>query len=241
MATNRSQRKEHALEMFEQLPRRYDEVAAALSFFQDPRWRRAAVEAVGARPEDRILDIACGTGMVSRALVERWSCHVVGLDQSAAMLGRARSMIAADPRLAARIELVEGEAETLPFADAEFDHLTYTYLLRYVDDPAATLRELARVVKPGGRVSSLEFCVPRGIWLPLWRLYTRVGLPVLGRLVSRGWFEAGRFLGPSIEGFYRDYPLARQVELWRAAGIGAVEVRRMSLGGGVVIWGTVGG
>jgi demethylmenaquinone methyltransferase/2-methoxy-6-polyprenyl-1,4-benzoquinol methylase len=241
MGASRSQRKEHALEMFEQLPARYDEVAAALSFFQDPRWRRAAVEAVAARPDDRVLDVACGTGMVSRALVERWGCSVVGLDQSVAMLGRARSMLARDARLAARIELVEGEAEALPFADAEFDHLTYTYLLRYVDDPAATLRELARVVRPGGRVSSLEFCVPRGIWLPLWRLYTRVGLPVLGRLVSRGWFEAGRFLGPSIEGFYRDYPLARQVELWRAAGIGAVEVRRMSLGGGVVIWGTVGG
>lgn len=227
--------------MFERLPARYDEVAAALSFFQDPRWRRAAVEAVGARPEDRVLDVACGTGMVSRALVERWGCTVVGLDQSAAMLGRARSMLARDARLAGRIELVEGEAEALPFADAEFDHLTYTYLLRYVDDPAATLRELARVVKPGGRVSSLEFCVPRGAWLPLWRLYTRVGLPALGRLVSRGWFEAGRFLGPSIEVFYREYPLERQLELWRAAGIGAVEARRMSLGGGVVIWGTVGG
>ena len=97
------------------------------------------------------------------------------------------------------------------------------------------------MVKPGGRVSSLEFCLPRGIWLPLWRLYTRVGLPALARLDSRGWFEAGRFLGPSIEGFYRSYPLARQVEMWRAAGIGGVEVRRMSLGGGVVIWGTVGG
>lgn len=237
----KSQRKQHALEMFEQLPARYDEIATVLSFFQDPRWRRAAVEAVAALPEDRILDVACGTGMVSRALVERWGCRVVGLDQSPAMLGRARSMVAASPRLGERIELVEGEAESLPFADAEFDHLTFTYLLRYVDDPAATLRELARVVKPGGRVSSLEFCLPRGIWLPLWRLYTRIGLPALARLDSRGWFEAGRFLGPSIEGLYRDYPLARQVEMWRAAGIGAVEVRRMSLGGGVVIWGTVGG
>jgi demethylmenaquinone methyltransferase / 2-methoxy-6-polyprenyl-1,4-benzoquinol methylase len=240
MAPPGSQRKQHALEMFEQLPAHYDELGAALSFFQDPRWRRAAVEAVEARSQDRVLDVACGTGLVSRELVERWGCHVVGLDQSPAMLGRARSMVAASPRLGQRIELVEGEGESLPFADAEFDHLTFTYLLRYVDDPAATLRELARVVKPGGRVSSLEFCLPRGIWLPLWRLYTRVGLPTLGRLDSRGWFEAGRFLGPSIEGFYRDWPLAKQVELWRAAGIGDVHVRRMSLGGGVVIWGTVG-
>jgi demethylmenaquinone methyltransferase/2-methoxy-6-polyprenyl-1,4-benzoquinol methylase len=241
MASNRSPRKQHALELFEELPARYDELGAALSFFQDPRWRRAAVEAVEAGPDDRVLDIACGTGLVSRALVDRWGSRVVGLDQSASMLSRARAMLAEDPRLAARITLVEGEAESLPFADREFDHLTFTYLLRYVDDPAATLRELARVVKPGGRVSSLEFCLPTGVWFWAWRLYTRVGLPVLGRLASRSWFEAGRFLGPSIEGLYRAYPLRRQVALWQEAGIGQVEVRRMSLGGGVVIWGTVGG
>jgi demethylmenaquinone methyltransferase / 2-methoxy-6-polyprenyl-1,4-benzoquinol methylase len=241
MTPNESQRKQHALEMFEALPARYDEVGAALSFFQDPRWRRATVEAVAAGPEDRVLDIACGTGLVSEALVKRWGCRVVGLDQSAAMLGRARAKLARDLGLAARISYVEGEAERLPFADGEFDHLTFTYLLRYVDDPAATLRELARVVKPGGRVSSLEFCVPHGIWFWAWRLYTRIGLPALGRIASRSWFDAGRFLGPSIEGFYRSYPLRRQVELWEAAGIGRVEVRRMSLGGGVVIWGTVGG
>jgi demethylmenaquinone methyltransferase/2-methoxy-6-polyprenyl-1,4-benzoquinol methylase len=139
------------------------------------------------------------------------------------------------------VTLAEGEAERLPFADREFDHLTFTYLLRYVDEPGATMRELARVVKPGGRIASLEFCLPRGIWFWPWRLYTRILLPALGRLASRSWFEAGRFLGPSIEGFYGSYPLRRQVELWEAAGILDVEVRRMSLGGGVVIWGTVGG
>jgi demethylmenaquinone methyltransferase/2-methoxy-6-polyprenyl-1,4-benzoquinol methylase len=240
MAALTSPRKEHALEMFSKLPRSYDEVAAAFSFFQDPRWRKAAVEAVEAVPEDRVLDIACGTGLVSAALVERWGCRVVGLDQSAAMLGRARARAAADPRLAGRVSFIEGEAESLPFADGEFDHLTFTYLLRYVEDPAATLRELARVVKPGGRVSSLEFCIPSGPWFWPWRLYTRIGLPALGRLVSRGWYEAGRFLGPSIEGFYRAHPLHRQVELWEAAGIERIDVRRMSLGGGVVIWGTVG-
>ena len=240
MDTVDSSRKDHAIEMFSKLPRSYDEVAAAFSFFQDPRWRRAAVTAVAAGPGDRVLDVACGTGMVSAALVERWGCQVVGLDQSEAMLGRARARAAADPDLGARASFVAGEAESLPFADGEFDHLTFTYLLRYVEDPAATLRELARVVKPGGRISSLEFCVPSGVWLWPWRLYTRVGLPVLGRLVSRGWFEAGRFLGPSIEGFYRTYPLARQLEIWEAAGVERITVRRMSLGGGVVIWGTVG-
>jgi demethylmenaquinone methyltransferase/2-methoxy-6-polyprenyl-1,4-benzoquinol methylase len=233
-------RKEHALEMFAVLPGSYDKVAAAFSFLQDGRWRRAMVAAVAARPGERVLDVACGTGLVSAALVGRWGCDVVGLDQSAAMLARAQGRVAADPRLVGRVALVEGEAEALPFADREFDHLTFTYLMRYVEDPGETLRELARVVKPGGRVASLEFCVPTGIWLWPWRLYTRVGLPALGRLVSLGWYKAGRFLGPSIEDLYRAYPLARQVALWEAAGIRKVSVRRMSLGGGVVIWGTVG-
>ncbi len=240
MASTPSPRKQHAIRLFEELPARYDELGAALSFFQDPRWRRTMVAAVAAGPDERVLDVATGTGLVARALVERYGCRVVGLDQSAPMLARARAKLAADPALAERVELVEGEAEALPFADAEFDHLTFTYLLRYVDDPAATLRELARVVRPGGRLACLEFCVPRGIWFWPWRLYTRVGLPALGRLASRQWFEVGRFLGSSIEGFYRSYPLERQLEMWGEAGIGGVTVRRMSLGGGVVIWGTVG-
>jgi demethylmenaquinone methyltransferase / 2-methoxy-6-polyprenyl-1,4-benzoquinol methylase len=235
-----STRKQHALELFEDLPARYDKLGAALSFFQDPRWRRAMVAAVGAKPEDRVLDVATGTGLVAGELVDRYGCRVVGLDQSAPMLARAQAKLAADPTLAARVELVEAEAEALPFGDAEFDHLTFTYLLRYVDDPVATLSELARVVRPGGRIACLEFCVPAGIWLWPWRLYTRVGLPGLGRLASRQWFEVGRFLGPSIESFYKRYPLARQLEMWDEAGIGAVTARRMSLGGGIVIWGTVG-
>jgi demethylmenaquinone methyltransferase/2-methoxy-6-polyprenyl-1,4-benzoquinol methylase len=241
VATARSPRKEHALQLFEELPSRYDELGAALSFFQDPRWRRAMVATVGARPDQRVLDVATGTGLVARALVEAYGCRVVGLDQSAPMLARARAKVGEDPALAGRIELVEGQAEEMPFDDDEFDHLTFTYLLRYVDDPGATLRELARVVRPGGRLACLEFCLPGGVWLWPWRLYTRVGLPALGRIASREWFEVGRFLGPSIEGFYEAYPLERQLQMWEEAGIGDVRTRRMSLGGGIVIWGTVGG
>jgi len=241
VVTAPSPRKRRALQLFEGLPTRYDELGAALSFFQDPRWRRAMVASVGAEPNERVLDVATGTGLVALALVERYRCQVVGLDQSAPMLARAHAKLLAEPALAERIELVEGEAEALPFADAEFDHLTFTYLLRYVDEPEATLRELARVVQPGGRLACLEFCVPRGAWLWPWRLYTRVGLPALGRLASRQWFEVGRFLGPSIEGFYRRYPLERQLGMWEKAGIVGVTAQRMSLGGGVVIWGTVGG
>jgi demethylmenaquinone methyltransferase/2-methoxy-6-polyprenyl-1,4-benzoquinol methylase len=111
-------------------------------------------------------------------------------------------------------------------------------MLRYVDDPAATLRELARVVRPGGTIANLEFCLPRGVWRPLWDLYVDVGLPALGRIASRGWYDVGRFLGPSIRGFYARYPLERQLALWQEAGIDSVRARRMSVGGGVVIWGT---
>jgi demethylmenaquinone methyltransferase / 2-methoxy-6-polyprenyl-1,4-benzoquinol methylase len=237
-AAPRSARKQHALELFKELPRRYDELGAALSFWQDPRWRRAMVATVRAGASERVLDVAAGTGLVTQELVRRYGCRVVALDQSAAMLERARRKLAADPALADRVELVTGEAESLPFDDRAFDHLTFTYLLRYVDDPAATLRELARVVRPGGRVACVEFALPRGGWLWAWRAYTRVGLPALGRLAGRQWYEVGRFLGPSIEGFYARYPLERQLEMWRRAGIRNVTARRLSLGGGVVISGT---
>jgi demethylmenaquinone methyltransferase/2-methoxy-6-polyprenyl-1,4-benzoquinol methylase len=238
-ATRRSERKQQALSLFAGLPQRYDRVAAVLSFGQDPRWRHAMVEAVEAGAVERVLDVATGTGLVSEALVRRYGCTVVGLDQSTAMLEVARARLARDTELGRRVSLVVGEAEHLPFADAEFDHLTFTYLLRYVDDPAATLRELARVVRPGGRIASLEFAVPPSpLWRALWSLYTRFGLPALGRLVSREWRETGSFLARSIPEFYARHPLEEVVRFWSDAGIGGVRVRRMSLGGGVVIWGT---
>ena len=183
-----------------------------------------------------VLDVATGTGLVAERLLAQGH-RVTGLDQSPDMLevGRRRVALAAASK---QVRLVEGSAEELPFEDGQFDGLTFTYLLRYVDDPAATLAELARVVRPGGVIANLEFCVPRGVWRPLWDLYVGIGLPGLGRIASRGWYDVGRFLGPSIRGFYEQWPLERQLELWRDAGIGNVEARRMSLGGGVVIWGT---
>ncbi len=196
------------------------------------------VDALAAQPGDRVLDVASGTGLVCEAIVRRYGCTVVALDQSEQMLARARQRIDGDGRLRERVCIVRGEAEQLPFADGEFDGLTFTYLLRYVDDPAATLRELARVLRPGGRIASLEFGVPP--WPPArlaWRAYTAIGLPTLGRLVSRDWYHVGRFLGPSIAGFYERYPLEDVVALWRQAGIESVHAQRMSLGGGVVMWG----
>ena len=224
-----SERRTHARTLFAPLGPRYDRVGAALSFGQDPRWRRTMVSRVP-RDGGTVLDIATGTGLVAERLLARGH-RVTGLDQSPDMLAVARR------RFGDRIELVEASATEIPFPNASFDHLTFTYLLRYVDDPGATLAELARVVRPGGTIASLEFCIPRGVWRPLWDLYVGVGLPVAGRLISRGWYDVGRFLGPSIRGFYEEWPLERQLELWREAGIMDVRARRMSFGGGVVIWG----
>jgi demethylmenaquinone methyltransferase/2-methoxy-6-polyprenyl-1,4-benzoquinol methylase len=199
------------------------------------------VAAVRASEVDRVLDVATGTGMVAQELVRRYGCAVVGVDQSAEMLAGAQARVGADPALSSRVSLLQGEAEQLPFEDGEFDHLTFTYLLRYVEDPGATMRELARVVKPGGRVASLEFAVPeRVVWRWAWSFYTHVGLPTLGRVVGREWAHTGRFLAKSIPSFYERYPVERVVELWREAGIEDVEVRPMRLGGGVVMWGTKG-
>jgi demethylmenaquinone methyltransferase/2-methoxy-6-polyprenyl-1,4-benzoquinol methylase len=232
-----SPRKTHALALFSGLGPGYDRMGALLSLGQEAGWRRALVGRVEVTREDRVLDVATGTGLVAAELVRAHGCSVIGLDQSAQMLGAARLRLAADPDLAARVRLVHGEAEQLPFADGEFDALTFTYLLRYVDDPLRTLRELARVVRPGGTIAALEFGVPSWPWRAPWLVYTRVGLPALGVLASRDWVRVGRFLGPSIEGLYARHPLERQPALWQAAGIDAVRVVRLTRGAGVVTWG----
>jgi demethylmenaquinone methyltransferase / 2-methoxy-6-polyprenyl-1,4-benzoquinol methylase len=174
-----------ARQLFAPLAQTYDRYAALLSFGQDPRWRRFLVSRVRAGPDDTVLDVATGTAAVAIELVRRTGCSVVGLDQSPEMLAEARRRVSATG-LAGRIELVEGTADALPFEDASFDGLTFTYLLRYVDEPGRTLRELARVVRPGGSIASLEFGVPEGLWRGPWELYVRVGLPLAGRAISSG-------------------------------------------------------
>ena len=225
-----------ALDLFAPLGPTYDRYARLLSFGQDPRWRRFLVSRIDARPNDTIVDVATGTGAVAIELVQRTGCAVVGVDQSPEMLGVARERVAR-AGLADRIRFVEAGAERLPFADGEFDGLTFTYLLRYVRDVPATLHELARVVRPGGAVGELEFGVPGGLAHPLWRLYVGAGLPVAGRLVSPHWSRVGRFLGPNIRGFVAEWPPERLASAWNEAGIGSVRRRRLSLGGGVVTWG----
>ncbi len=227
-----SSRHRQAIELFAPLGPSYDRYARLLSFGQDPRWRAFLVSRLAVGPEHTVLDVATGTGAVAAELVRRTGCSVVGIDQSAEMLAEARR------RAPDRVSLVQGDAEQLPFPDASFDGLTVTYLLRYVDDPGRALRELARVVRPGATMASLEFAVPSDpVARGAWELYVRVGLPGLGRLISPGWADVGSFLGPSIKRFWAGYPLERQLGLWREAGIEDVRSRTMSLGGGIVIWG----
>jgi demethylmenaquinone methyltransferase/2-methoxy-6-polyprenyl-1,4-benzoquinol methylase len=231
-----SERNRVARDLFAPLGLSYDRWSRLLSLGQDPRWRGFLVSRVECGPDGSVLDVATGTAAVAIELVRQKGCRVVGIDQSPEMLAGARSRVDA-AGLSDRITLLEGGAEQLPFPDGAFDALTFTYLLRYVEDPAATLAELARVVRPGGIVAALEFGLPRGVWRPLWELYVRVGLPVSGAVISHGWHEVGSFLGPSIRDLHERLPIRKQVELWRAAGIEDVRVRRLSLGGGYVTWG----
>jgi demethylmenaquinone methyltransferase/2-methoxy-6-polyprenyl-1,4-benzoquinol methylase len=231
-----SPRTRHARELFAPLGPTYDRYARVLSFGQDPRWRSFLVSRI---PPDalRVLDVATGTAAVAIELARAQPGRtVVGVDQSTEMLAAGRERVSR-AGLARRIELREGRAETVPGEDGEFDALTFTYLLRYVDDPAATMRGLAEAVRPGGTVAMLEFAVPRGVWRPLWELYVRVGLPLAGAVVSPGWRSVGSFLGTSIRDFYERLPEPQLLELWREVGIVDVQARRLSLGGGIVVWG----
>jgi demethylmenaquinone methyltransferase/2-methoxy-6-polyprenyl-1,4-benzoquinol methylase len=231
-----AERNRAALELFAPLGSTYDRYARLLSLGQDSRWRRFLVSRIDASPGDTILDVATGTGAVAIELVRRTGCAVVGVDQSPEMLAVARERVAR-AGLGDRIRLVQASAERLPFRDAEFDGLTFTYLLRYVHDPAAAVRELARTVRSGGPMGGLEFGVPQGPARPLWNLYVRVGLPLAGRLISPGWRRVGDFLGPSLRAFAGEWPPTRVAAAWEEAGIGSVRFRLLSLGGGVVTWG----
>jgi demethylmenaquinone methyltransferase / 2-methoxy-6-polyprenyl-1,4-benzoquinol methylase len=227
-----------ARDLFDGLPDRYDRLAELLSFGQNGRWRAEMIGHV--IPADGVvLDVASGTAGVALQLAARSRARVAGVDLTEQMLRQGRRRVAAAGQRD-RITLVTGRAEQLPFPDASFDALTFTYLLRYVRDPQGTLSELARVLKPGGMMASLEFCVPTGsLWHPAWWAYTRMMLPAGGMLLGgREWYRVGRFLGPNISAHYRRYPVAWTVEAWQKAGLADVGTRVMSLGGGLVMWGT---
>jgi len=224
-----------AQDLFRPLPQRYDRLEALLSLGQNERWRREMIDHIEPSDPRTVLDVATGTAGVAIECTQRTQADVTGIDITEAMLREGKVRVThAD--LATRVRLVAGQAECLPFPDASFDALTFTYLLRYVDDAGATLRELARVVRPGGTVAMLEFAVPQGVWRPAWEAWVRAGLPAAGRLISPGWHEVGRFLGPSIRDFCARYD---PVALFRECGIEDVRARRLSLGGGIVVWGRV--
>jgi demethylmenaquinone methyltransferase / 2-methoxy-6-polyprenyl-1,4-benzoquinol methylase len=231
-----SRRSAHARRLFEGLPSTYDRMGAVLSFGQDPRWRRFLVSRLDVGPGANVLDVATGTAMVAREVVVATGARAVGLDLSPDMLRRGVAETAA-AGMGDRVRFLQGDGQRLPFGDETFDALTFTYLLRYVDDPAATLAELVRVVRPGGTVAGLEFHVPKPPWSWAWWCYTRLAMPVVGRLVSRDWYAVGRFLGPNISAFYDHLPLTEQFAMWRSAGVPDVQARIMSLGGAVVVWG----
>lgn len=226
-----------AQDLFRPLPRHYDVLEELLSFGQNWRWRREMVAHVDNTDPSTILDVATGTAGVALTLTRRTRAHITGIDITEAMLRRGHERV---ERAGAesRVRLAVGQAERLPFPDRSFDALTFTYLLRYVADPAATLRELARVLKPGAAIASLEFAVPPNrFWRFWWWLYTRGGLPVAGYLTGgREWSRVGRFLGPNISAHYDRYPVAWTVQAWQDAGLADVGVRSMSLGGGLVMW-----
>ena len=224
--------------LFTPLPEGYDRLAELLSMGQNGRWRRAMVDHIVPDHPELILDVACGPAGVSLQLADRTGARVVGVDLTLDMLRQGQGNVM-ERGMADQVQLVAGRAEQTPFADSTFEALTFTYLLRYVDDPQATLIELARLVKPGGAVASLEFLLPQSrFWRFWWWGYTRLLLPAGGWLTGgKAWFDVGRFLGPNISAHYRRYPVDWTIEAWRRAGFVDVGVRRMSLGGGLIMWG----
>jgi demethylmenaquinone methyltransferase / 2-methoxy-6-polyprenyl-1,4-benzoquinol methylase len=223
--------------LFSPLASRYDVLCEVLSMGQNRRWRRAMVDNVVLAAPETVLDVASGTAGVAIDLARRAE-RIVGVDLTHGMLTEGARRVA-DAGVGRRVQLVEGRAEALPFGDASFDGLTVTYLLRYVEDPAATLAELARVLRPGAAMASLEFLAPPNpLWRAAWWCYSRFVLPVAGWLTGgRAWWRVGRFLGPNISDHYRRYPVDWTVQAWEAAGFVDVGARTMSLGGGLVMWG----
>ncbi len=218
---------ELARELFAPIAPTYERWARLLSMGQDARWRQAMVDGLGLSPGSRVLDVAAGTGSITRLLESR-GLNVLSVDQSREMTQMAKRRGAAT---------VLATAERLPFADHTFDGVTFGYLLRYVDDVSRCLDELVRVVRPGGMVGMVEFGRPTGAWYPAWLLYTRILLPMAGAVIRSGWWEVGQFLGPSIGAFARRHPPDRLAAEWGAAGMEDVRFRRMSLSSGMVMWG----
>jgi len=183
--------------MFDRLASRYDLVNTILSGGSDARWRRRTARAAGLRAGSRALDVACGSGKLTRELLKATGSTglVVGLDFSGSML-RVASGRGAGPTY------VRGDALHLPFEDRAFDAVTVAFGLRNFADPERGLREMARVLRPGGRALVLEFVRPRpGPVGVVYRAYLRHGLPHVGGLIS-GQPRAYRYLSDSVDAYH---------------------------------------
>ena len=233
-------RRTFAQDLFDGIAPSYDTWAQVLTFFQYLRWREFLVSRMTLRPGNLALDVCTGTAGVAMEIADHHDGRIVGLDVSHLML--EAGLRAVEKRsLDGRVQLTQGRAEHLPFPDETFDTVVFTYLLRYVQNPDATIRELSRVLKPGGELLSLEFGVPEALWVrALWEIYNRVVMPVMTIPVSRGWHRVGCFLGPSISGFCRRCPVERLAAIWRENGIPLVETKHLLRGAAIVMWGTKG-
>ncbi|MHB8513155.1 MAG: class I SAM-dependent methyltransferase [Actinomycetota bacterium] len=216
-----------AQELFDGIAPAYNRPAELLSFGQYGRWRRRAVARLRCSPGSRVIDVATGTGLVARDLLRR-RYLVAGVDVSEGMLRRAQQI---EPRY----PLIAGTAEMLPFRDASIDGLAFSYLLRYVPDPRATVREMVRALKPGGSMISIEFGLPRSVTLRhLWSLYARWIFPAIASIISPGWRRTGKFLGPNIIEWNERHSPEDIASMWRDAGMHDIRIERMSFGAGVI-------
>jgi demethylmenaquinone methyltransferase/2-methoxy-6-polyprenyl-1,4-benzoquinol methylase len=204
--------------MFDRIAPVYDAMNRTMTAGLDQRWRRATAAAV-VRPGDRVLDACCGTGDLALA-DERAGGKVTGLDFSGAMLVRAR-------RKSSSVEWIEGDAMSMPFADASFDAVTVGFGIRNVPELDAGLAELRRVLRPGGRLGILEITTPRGLLRPFYRVWFDGVVPLLGKVLPGG--KAYSYLPASVRRFPGADELAARV---RTAGFDAVEYRLFA--GGIV-------
>jgi demethylmenaquinone methyltransferase / 2-methoxy-6-polyprenyl-1,4-benzoquinol methylase len=216
--------------MFDRITPAYDRMNRIMSLGMDGSWRALAVRASGVAPGDAALDVCCGTGDLAVELLDAVSTRgrVVGLDFSEAMLDAAR-------RKSSQIEWVRGDALALPFPDGGFAAATIGFGMRNLADPLRGFAELARVVRPGGRVVCLELTDPPAWAAPFARLWTERAVPLLGRLVARE-TDAYRYLPASVRRFPPPDELAA---VMGRAGLRRVRYRRLSGGAVAVHVGTV--
>lgn len=215
--------------MFDSIARSYDRLNHLLSVGVDRSWRRRSLRWVVDRSrEQEILDLACGTGDYSLAIARRThpATRVTGLDLSEGMLEVMRRKVA-EAGLAGRISTLVGNAEEMPFGDAQFDRVTIGFGIRNFEHRERALAEMLRVLKPGGRVVILELSVPA--WQPArwcYNLYFTRVLPVVGGIVS-GQRSAYSYLPASVLAFP---PKEEWMATMRACGFAAVRHRALSLG-----------